>query len=101
MPRKDVRRPTHEDVTLIFGEHGKIRCRMCDISESGARLDIPYMEWLPRLFELQDSQGLRRHVELAWQGQDNIGVRFVDKPPRPAKRAPTFGRRGARTEPKR
>lgn len=101
MPRKDLRRPAHEEVTLIFGDRGKIRCRMSDISQNGARLEIPYMEWLPRLFELQDSRGLRRHVELTWQGQNKIGVRFVDKPPRRANLVPTFGRRGLKPEPKR
>jgi|GEM_PF-2750911 len=94
MARKHSRKSAFGDATLIFGDGGKVRCRICDISEGGAKLKMPYTEWLPRLFEYQDRTGIRRHAELAWQGETEIGIRFVEDGSRRRKSAPAFGKRG-------
>jgi PilZ domain len=92
MPRKDARHPTYAEGKIIFGPGEEMRCTIRDISPSGAKLKLPFAEWLPPRFELEDSKGVRRHVVLAWQGSEYIGVRYTDRAPR--RQGPQFGRRG-------
>jgi hypothetical protein len=92
MGRKFPRQRTARLVSIVFGGR-KIACEMSDISTGGAKLRLPYSEWLPPQFELEDASGIRRHVVIAWQGAEYLGVRFTDEgpPPRPVAQ---FGRRG-------
>jgi hypothetical protein len=92
MPRTDIRHPTHAEAKIIFGPAEEMRCTICNLSPGGARLKLPFVEWLPPRFELEDSKGVRRHVMLAWQGSEYIGVRYMDRAPR--RRGAQFGRRG-------
>jgi hypothetical protein len=93
MSRREQRFRTSGEVTLIFDGRAKIKCQICDISEHGAKLLLPYFDWLPPRFELRDITGLRRHVALAWQGQEHIGVRFIDA--KQKQKSPAFGKRRA------
>jgi hypothetical protein len=88
--RVDPRLRVRREATLIF-DGSKMRCQICDSSRSGAKLAVPYTEWLPHRFVLEDS-GVRRQVALVWQGSEYIGVRYLDELPR--KKAAVFGRRG-------
>jgi PilZ domain len=88
--RKDPRLRVSREASIVLGG-GRVNCRILDSSAGGALLELPYTEWLPPRFELEDS-GVRRQVALVWQGSEHAGVRFLDKPPR--HRPPAFGRRG-------
>ena len=91
MPRKDMRRPAHAKAKIVFGKGQEIDCTIRNTSQGGALLLVPFSEWLPPRFELEDDSGVRRQVILAWQGSEHVGVRFTDRPPR--RRGPQFGRR--------
>ena len=93
MQTREPRRLVTREATLVFGPTEKIDCRICNVSDSGALLAVPYDEWLPPRFELVERSGLRRQVALIWQGSEHIGVRFIDKERR--QRAREFGRRGS------
>jgi hypothetical protein len=91
MPRKETRHPAHAEAKIVFGQGQEISCTICNTSPDGALLMVPFSEWLPPRFELQDGSGVRRHVILAWQGSEHVGVRYAGRPPR--RRGPQFGRR--------
>jgi hypothetical protein len=88
--RKDTRFRVAREGRIVFGG-GRMDCRILNSSAGGALLELPYTEWLPPRFELEDS-GVRRQVALVWQGSEHAGVRYLDKPQR--HRPPAFGRRG-------
>ena len=92
MRPREPRRGEHAEAKIVFGPDGEMRCTICNISRGGAMLKLPYTEWLPLRFQLVDRCGVRRHVVLAWQGSEYIGVRYSDLAPR--RRGPQFGRRG-------
>ena len=92
MPRKGTRRPVVGEVTLIFGKSGRLVCKISDLSPGGAKLEVPFTQWLPSIFEIEDGWGVRRAAHLAWQGDEHIGVRYIDNPAH--KRPPPFGHRG-------
>lgn len=92
MPRKNTRHRTHTQAKIIFGPTEELSCTICNTSPGGAMLKLPFTEWLPPKFDLKDNSGIRRHVILAWQGSEYIGVSYIDRPPH--RRGPQFGRRG-------
>jgi hypothetical protein len=86
----DHRFHVSREARIVFRGGGRVLCRILNSSAGGALLELPYTEWLPPRFELEDS-GTRRRVALVWQGSEHAGVRFLDKPPR--HQPPAFGRR--------
>jgi len=87
--RKHHRYPVDRDATIIFGAQ-KINCKVRNSSHGGAMLELPYSEWLPQKFELQDAS-VKRLVALVWQGSEYVGIRYLDELPR--QKLPVFGRR--------
>jgi hypothetical protein len=54
-----------------------IDCTIRNISETGARLQVPTTVSIPDKFTLVDAHaGTRHEVRVAWRKKDQIGVRF-------------------------
>lgn len=53
-------------------------CRIRNLSDHGARLEVARAGWLPDRFELAvNGRELRKWVEVVWRGPDAAGVRFT------------------------
>lgn len=77
--RKAPRRRTNVLVFLYTTEGWPLReCKMRDISESGARLAALGGDELPDEFLLSFSRDgrVRRHCQLVWRNDEEMGVRF-------------------------
>jgi len=86
-PRFEVNRPAR----IHFGDHS-VLARILDLSEGGARLRCATSEWLPSILEVEDAKGRRYRAALVWQGQNEIGVRWLNDGP-DVTISPSFGRR--------
>jgi hypothetical protein len=86
-PRFEVNRPAK----LRFGGQS-VLARILDLSTSGARLRCATSDWMPSILEVEDTRGQRYRALLVWQGEGEIGVRWVNEAP-DIKPPPTFGRR--------
>jgi len=87
-PRFEVNRPAK----LHFGGHS-VLARILDLSAGGARLRCATSEWMPPVLEVEDARGQRYRAVLVWQGEGEIGVRWMNDAP-DIKPPPSFGRRG-------
>jgi len=82
--RTSPRQALGRDV-LICSEDGKGigACHLCDVSASGARLAINprVLGKLPEEFILVLAKGAKVHrlCRVVWRGQDEIGVRFINR----------------------
>jgi hypothetical protein len=56
-----------------------VGCTVRDLSETGARLEVPSVLDLPREFELIVTNGPTRGCNVVWGASTLIGVRFVDR----------------------
>ena len=68
---------------IVFaGGSFNVDCTIRNISETGARLQVPTTVAIPDRFTLVDVQSrIRREATVAWRKGDLIGVRF--EPPKP------------------
>ena len=73
---KEARIVLHEDLSLI-------RCVLRDVSEGGAKLEVPPTTELPSTFRLlMVSDNLIVPVRLAWRKGGLAGVTFLEEPRR-------------------
>ena len=63
---------------IIFaGGAFNVDCTIRNISETGARLQVPTTVGIPDKFTLVDAHAGKRHeVKVVWRKNDQIGVRF-------------------------
>jgi hypothetical protein len=90
--RQDHRFEFNRPAKVHFGDQ-TVLARFLDVSERGARLRCTTSEWLPLILEIEDAMGRRYRAALLWQGEDEIGVRWL-KDGQNTPSAPSFGRRG-------
>jgi hypothetical protein len=82
--RTSPRQALGRDV-LICSEDGKAlgACHLCDVSATGARLSLTprVLAKLPEEFVLvlAKQAKVHRRCRTVWRGQDEIGVRFVNR----------------------
>lgn len=77
--RRSVRRDLTYQVWIVYGEHKRaVPCTISNISESGARLCLPFNGDVPEHFVLMltGSGRVRRKCTVAWRSTLEIGVRF-------------------------
>lgn len=78
--RGHVRRLVFMKGMILYNE-GKITipCRLRDISESGAKLELEHQQLLPHTFDLQirDMPALR--CKLRWVHGNRVGVQFAEE----------------------
>jgi hypothetical protein len=63
---------------MVDDESCATDCKLIDLSESGARLELPYANRLKNQFMLYvPSKGIERRVEVVWRNGYQIGVHFL------------------------
>ncbi|MCK1284349.1 PilZ domain-containing protein [Bradyrhizobium sp. 44] len=76
----DRRKLDRSDVDLaayIFGDGGSRRCRVFNISENGAGIELPTKLYMPATFKLMlERDRIIRVCRLVWSGDTRIGVVF-------------------------
>jgi PilZ domain len=78
--RQTPRREASYRVFIVYGEDKiPVPCVLLDISETGARLELPGNEDVPADFDLLLSATgrARRKCVMAWRSSKQVGVRFI------------------------
>ena len=76
--RKSRRRPVCYMARLELRPGRPVGCVLSDISDTGARLDVPYPDKVPERFLLwlTETGSARRTCQVVWRKSRQIGVRF-------------------------
>jgi len=77
--RQDVRNITNRAAWISAGDDlPLLKCKLIDLSDSGAKLELEDIDGIPDEFSLWLSRrGHPRHsCRLVWRRQDTIGVQF-------------------------
>jgi hypothetical protein len=79
----DERRGREARRTALKGGHivypgGSVECRLRNISDGGARLELAGQQLLPHTFELRVTGMPVRQCSLRWAKDNLVGVQFVD-----------------------
>jgi hypothetical protein len=79
----DKRRGSETRRTALKSGHivfpgGSVECRLRNISDGGARLELSGQQLLPHTFELEVSGMPTRQCSLRWAKGNLVGVQFVD-----------------------
>jgi hypothetical protein len=91
--RKSTRRTTTDAGRVVYDSGEILPCRIRDISDLGARIELPDGRRLPPQFRLEIGPSPSRPVKLVWHTMRNAGVKFVDWGA-PAQPKQGFGKRG-------
>jgi hypothetical protein len=76
--RATQRRRVLKAGTISFGGGGAITCRIRNLSETGAALDVESPVGIPdQLTLLVEAEHTSRHCQVVWRKEKKIGVRFV------------------------
>lgn len=76
--REQFRRTVLKGARIIFNERqSTLSCRVRDMTEGGARLDLLTQQLLPHEFELQVTGNPIRRCGLRWAHGNFVGVRFL------------------------
>ena len=76
--REQIRRTVIKGARIVYNERkSTLDCRIRDMSEEGARIDLMTQQLLPHEFELQVSGNPIRRCGLRWAHGTFIGVRFL------------------------
>lgn len=94
-PRRIVRRPGQ----ISQGGNRDLICSIRNVSQQGAKLEVPGASWIGYAFDLRDVMtGAARKCSVVWRHDIELGIRFTDKGVWPETRQstprPLFGRRG-------
>jgi hypothetical protein len=76
--RVSKRQPMHYSAVLVLGPSEFHRCRLSDVSMTGARIDVEDADKLPDQFMLFLSKtgSARRACRVVWRKPDQVGVKF-------------------------
>jgi len=76
--RKTRRRPMRHTAWVAFGPGEMHSCRLSDISQAGARIDVEENVTLPDQFMLllSNNGAARRACRVVWRNERQIGVKF-------------------------
>ena len=77
--RRSRRWKVFKEGRLILGGNRSVPCVICDISEEGARLQVPSNTVLPEIFQLLvKPDDVLMSARRIWITLDQVGVRFID-----------------------
>ena len=76
--RKEPRKPLRYAARIVLEDGSRKDCRLSDISESGARIDVDDPDGLSATFLLllAGSNGPRRNCTVIWREKGQVGVAF-------------------------
>ncbi len=87
--RKAKRRPVHYPAWIEVEGSDLGECQLSDVSDSGARLQVPSPEKLPEVFTLRLSSmgNSRRKCRVIWRSETEVGLEFEKTKPEVRKKA--------------
>jgi PilZ domain len=75
--RQFGRRQTRVHASIALRGRPSMLCVMCDVSETGALLEVSHPEWLPTRFRLiVEAFGIESDCEVVRRTATAVGVRF-------------------------
>lgn len=78
--RRNTRRTILHTVHLVTGLGPPLKCRMEDVSKSGARIAVSDPKMAPQEFLILLNKGLLRWCEVMWRSEHEIGIKFIRTP---------------------
>ncbi len=81
--RKSKRRPVRYAARVEFKSGRTAGCFLSDVSDTGARLEVPYSDKVPERFRLWLSSdgSARRTCRVVWRKPNQVGVAFERRLP--------------------
>lgn len=76
--RGGVRRTALKGARILNKDGTTVECKLRNISDGGARLELAGPQLLPHTFELEVSGMPARQCSLRWARGNLVGVQFVD-----------------------
>jgi hypothetical protein len=86
-PRRDIQRAVH----VLVPNQPPLPCALLDVSQSGARLDVPETAQLPEYFVVVLSEHIRRWARVMRRSGRQVGIRFVAEPQSTGSEPPAEG----------
>ncbi|MCG2633034.1 PilZ domain-containing protein [Bradyrhizobium sp. WYCCWR 13023] len=79
--RREVERTNVDEIAYISGDGASLRCRVFNISDKGAAIELPTKQHMRSIFQLMfEKDRSVRDCRLVWSSGNRVGVVFVDKP---------------------
>ncbi len=79
--RREVERTNVDEVAYISGDGASLRCRVFNISEKGAAIELPIKQYMRSNFKLMlEKDRIVKHCCLVWSSDNRIGVVFTGDP---------------------
>lgn len=76
--RRRLDREQVDQIAYIFGDGSSTRCRVTNISEDGAAVELPDARFMRSRFKLMiEKDKLVRDCRLVWSSGNRIGVAFT------------------------
>lgn len=86
--RQTLRRPITRTVLLATGLSSPLKCRLKDVSTSGARITVNQPSLAPQQFLIVLNFELSRWCEVIWRSETEIGIKFIPPPKSLTKKKP-------------
>ncbi|TFV27191.1 PilZ domain-containing protein [Bradyrhizobium frederickii] len=75
--RRKLERIEVDEVAYIFGDGASLRCRVINMSDQGAAIELPSRSYVNPTFKLMfDKDRSVRSCRLVWSSDNLIGVKF-------------------------
>ena len=75
--RRYPRVPMRKAAKIVFNYNSVINCTVRDLTDAGARLEIPSASAIPQTFDLITDNPDEAHLcQVVWRAQDSVGVSF-------------------------
>src|SRR4051812_9094582 len=75
--RRKSQRTDVDEVAYISASGSSTRCRIANMSDDGAALDVPEASYIPTCFRLMTERDrIVRNCRIVWIKQNRIGVEF-------------------------
>lgn len=79
MDRRKLERTDVDEVAYISGDGASLRCRVVNVSEQGAAIELPSKRYMNATFTLMlEKDRIIRSCRLVWQSSNLVGVAFED-----------------------
>lgn len=78
--RRGVERTNVDEIAYISGDGASLRCRVFNISDKGAAIELPTKQHMRSIFQLMlEKDRIVRDCRLVWSSGNRVGVVFVDE----------------------